>query len=98
MYELFVGDPAVAVLVVAEDVLHDVVKFIRIFIEDLHQGLLYLFLLEALVLVGVELGKHFEHPLADKGGEAIIRKAELGDPSCIGGATSLYYLCHRNYL
>ena len=56
-------------------------QFIGVLVQDLDEGLADLLLLEVMVLVGVELGKHLVHPLSDELGEAVIGEGELTDPS-----------------
>jgi hypothetical protein len=88
-YKLLEGDLAVVVLVVAEHVLHHIVEFVGVLVQDLYQCCLYLLLVEGLAAVVVVLRKDLEHAFADEVGELVVGEAELEVDALAGGGCSL---------
>ena len=77
MYEFLEADSLVVVLVIAEHVLHHVVQFVGVFVQNLDQCRLYLLLVEGLAAVLVVLRQHLQHAFADEVGELVVAEAEF---------------------
>jgi hypothetical protein len=54
-YKFFKSDSAVIVMVVAKHILNNIIELVGVFIQDIHKGILDLFLLEDLIMVGIKL-------------------------------------------
>lgn len=76
-YKLFIGDSMIIILIVSKYILHNVVEFVRILVENMYQCLLYLLFLEQLVTIIIELRKDLQHALPNEMSETIVRKTEF---------------------
>lgn len=79
MYKLGVRDSFIAVRIVAEHIVHNVLNFELVLAEDRHQSLTDFVGFEDLVVVAVELDEGVPDVLADFEGEGEVFEFEFAD-------------------